>query len=58
MKAKKRKRIIDEWDKMIKNYVIASVASSREPNSAYQTGGRPRGVSSGSSRIGTTGSKN
>ena len=39
-------------------YVNASVASSREPNSAYQIGGLPRGVFSCSSRIGTTGLKN
>ncbi len=39
-------------------YVNASVASSREPNSAYHIGGLPRGVFSCSSRIGTTGLKN
>ncbi len=39
-------------------YVMASVASSREPNSAYHTGGLPRGVFSCSSRMGTTGLKN
>ncbi len=41
-----------------KTYVNASVASSREPNSAYHIGGLPRGVFSCSSRIGTTGLKN
>ncbi len=41
-----------------KTYVNASVASSREPNSAYHMGGLPRGVFSCSSRIGTTGLKN
>lgn len=40
------------------SYVKASVASSRDPNSAYQIGGLPRGVFSCSSRIGTTGLKN
>jgi hypothetical protein len=37
---------------------MASVASSREPNSAYHIGGLPRVVFSCSSRIGTTGLKN
>ena len=39
-------------------HVNASVASSREPNSAYQIGGLPRGVFSCSRRIGTIGLKN